>query len=338
MDKNKNRKISDFFRKREVLTCCILIAIWLIISLFNKNYFTTNNFCVILRTLSYYGIIVAGLSLVIIQGDRDMSTGGSCGFSAVLGTAIMYTTNCFGMQGTDQEWLGILLTVLIMMVIGACIGAFIGFTVVTLNLPAFIATTAARYILQGCIMIVCGGSYIYPLPDKFVEFGKAGIPIGKSVISVHFLIALFLLILILGILMRKTKWGRSVYQTGSNRISAELAGIKTAKVRYISYMILHALCALSGMCNAAYLKKGDPNIGRDWELTCVAACVIGGVKMSGGVGNATGLIIGLLTFFSINSAIAYLGLNTFLQDVVVGVVLLVIMISDSVTSRQKIRA
>ncbi len=327
----------SFFRKREVLTFGILIAIWIILSIFNKNYASLNNLCSIMKTLSFYGIITVGLSFVLIQGDKDMSTGGGAGFAAVLGTAMMLNTRCMGLQGTPQEWIGIALCMLITMCIGALIGAVNAIMVVRMDLPAFIATTAMRYVLQGCIMVVTSGSYVYPLPESFISLNKVGIPIGGNIISVYFLIMIVLLVAG-GLILKYTKYGRSVYATGSNRISAQLAGINTARVRFTNYMVLGALVALAGLLNASYIAQGSPNIGRDWELTVVAACAIGGIKMSGGAGNMVGLIIGLFALFSINSAIAYIGINTFLQDVVIGVILVLIVISDKVTEKQKIRA
>ena len=330
-------KINAFLRRREVLTFGILIAIWVILSLFNENYATLNNLCTIMRTLSFFGIIAVGLSLVLVQGDKDMSTGGSAGFSAVFGTAMMLNTRCMGMQDTPREWLGVLICVLITMCVGMLIGALTATLVVTMNLPPFIATTAMRYILQECIMIVTAGAYVYPLPASFNALNNVGIPLGKAKISLYFLIMLVFLV-ILGVVMIRTKYGRSIYAVGSNRISAQLAGINTTRVRYTNYIILHALCALSGMLNASYITQGSPNIGRDWELTAVAACAMGGISMKGGSGNMVGLLIGLFALFSINSAIAYIGINTFLQDVVIGVVLLAIVVLEQVQSKRKIKA
>ncbi len=330
-------RLKALIGRRETLTFGILIVIWVLLSLINKNYATLNNLCSIMNTLSFYGIITVGLSFVLIQGDKDMSTGGSAGFAAVFGTALMLNTRCMGLQGTQSEWVGIIICMLLTMIVGMIIGSITAVMVVTMNLPAFIATTAMRYVLQGCIMIVTSGAYVYPLPDKFNAISNIGIPIGGNMISIYFIIMVILLVTA-GLILRFTKYGRSVYATGSNRISAQLAGIKINKVRYANYIALHALTALSGLLNATYIQQGSPNIGRDWELTAVAACAIGGIKMSGGAGNMPGLLIGLFTLFSINSAIAYIGINTFLQDVVIGIVLLIIVVTDKIAEQKKIKA
>lgn len=325
------------FKRSEFTVFCILILIWIILSLINRNYGTLNNFCAILKTLSYYGIIAVGLSFVIIQGDSDVSTGASAGFSAVLGTALMVETGCMGMSGTQTEWLGVLICTLIAMAAGALIGMGNAAMVVKFNMPPFIATVAMQYVLNGLKMVVTSGAYVYPLPNALIQFAKLGIPLGRSKVSISFLILLALLFAAHFILAHTT-YGRSVYATGSNRIMAQLSGIKTSRLRYANYMALHALVALVGVLNAGYLKQGSPGIGTDWHLTIMAACAIGGIKFSGGSGNMAGLLIGLLTLFSINSAIAYIGINTFLQDVVIGLILMIIVVSDRVRSNQKVRA
>ena len=326
-----------FLKRREVLTFYILVAIWVIFSLFNRNYASINNLCSIMKTLSFFGIIAVGLSFVFIQGDMDISTGAEAGFGAVFGTALMLNTSCMGMQGTAMEWLGITICIAFAMAFGMVIGALNAVMVVKLNMPGFIATTAMKFILDGGVLIITGGSYVYPLPDTVNKLGKLGIPVGRSSISVYFLFFILLLIIAHWIL-NYTKYGRSVYETGSNIISAKLAGIKTDRIRFANFMALHALCVLAGLLNAAYIAQGSTSIGTDWELLCIAACAIGGIKMGGGAGNMAGLLIGVFALFSINSAIAYIGINTFLQDVIIGVILVIIVVSDKIREKRKIAA
>jgi len=333
----KDNLLKKLLKRSEFMVFCILIAIWVILSSINKNYGTLNNLAAIMKTLSWYGIIAVGLSFVIIQGDSDVSTGASAGFSAVFGTALMLETSCMGMLGTPNEWIGVAICTMIAMVVGAIIGMGNAVMVVRFNMPPFIATVAMQYVLNGLKMVITSGAYVYPLPASLISFVKLGIAMPKGKIAVSFLILIGLMI-IAHIVLTHTTYGRSVYATGSNRIMAQLSGVKTNQLRFANYMVLHALVALVGVLNAGYMKQGSPGIGTDWHLTIMAACAIGGIKFSGGSGNMIGLLIGLFTLFSINSAIAYIGINTFLQDVIIGLILMVIMVSDRVRSNQKIRA
>lgn len=333
----KENVFKKLLKRSEFMVFCILVVIWVALSMINKNYGTLNNLAAIMKTLSFYGIIAIGLSFVIIQGDGDVSTGASAGFSAVFGTALMVETGCMGMIGTSNEWIGIVICTLIAMAVGAIIGMGNAWMVVKCNMPPFIATVAMQYVLNGLKMVITNGSYVYPLPNVLLKFVKLGIAMPKGKIAVSFIIMMILLV-IAHIVLSYTTYGRSVYATGSNRIMAQLSGVKTNKVRFTNYMVLHALVALVGVLNAGYLKQGSPGIGTDWHLTIMAACAIGGIKFSGGSGNMIGLLIGLFTLFSINSAIAYIGINTFLQDVVIGLILMIIVVSDRVRSNRKVRA
>ena len=333
----KDNVFKKLLKRSEFTVFCLLIVVWVVLSMINKNYGTLNNLAAIMKTMSWYGIIAVGLSFVIIQGDSDVSTGASAGFSAVLGTALMVETQCMGMLGTPNEWIGVVICTLITMAIGALIGMANAWMVVRFSMPPFIATVATQYVVNGLKMVITNGSYVYPLPESLLKFVKLGIAMPKGKIAVSFLILLGLLV-IAHLILTYTTYGRSVYATGSNRIMAQLSGIKTNRLRFINYMVLHALVALVGVLNAGYLKQGSPGIGTDWHMTIMAACAIGGIKFSGGSGNMIGLLIGLFTLFSINSAIAYIGINTFLQDVFIGVVLMIIVVSDRVRSNRKVRA
>lgn len=333
----KDNFIKKLLKRSEFLVFCMLIGIWILLSMINKNYATINNFAAILKTMSFYGIIAVALSFVIIQGDSDISTGASAGFSAVFGTAIMLETKCFGMLNTPQEGIGVFLCILIAMAVGVIIGFGNACMVVKLKMPPFIATVAMQYVLNGLKMVITGGAYVYPLPKSLINFMKWGIPMGRAKMSIIFII--FMVVLVIAhLILTYTTYGRSVYSTGSNRIMTQLSGVKTDKLRFTNYMVLHAIVAMVGVLNAGYGKQGAPGIGQDWHMTIMAACAIGGIKFSGGSGNMIGLLIGTFTLFSMNSAIAYIGINTFLQKVVTGVILMVIVVSESIRASRKIRA
>lgn len=333
----KKDTLKKLLNKHEVLITILLLFIWVTFSLVNKNYLTVNNFASILKTMSFYGIIAVPLSFVIMQGNSDISTGASAGFSAVFGTALMLETDCMGLLGTSNEGLGVVLCILVTMLVGALIGAGNALMVVKYKMPPFIATCGMQYVLNGLKMVITGGTYVYPLPEALTEFVRIAVPLGKSKIVIYFFIFLAVLI-IAHLILKYTTYGRSVYAIGSNRIVAELSGIKATRVCFINYMVLHALVALVGVMNAGYLSQGTPSIGTDWHLTIMAACAIGGIKFSGGAGNMLGLLIGCFTMFSMNTAIAYTGASTFLQDVLIGVVLMLILIFDGIRSNQKVRA
>lgn len=329
--------IKSVIVRREFLTFGILLLIWIVLSLINQSYATLLNFSTTLQTLSFFGIVSVGLSLVIMQGDTDLSVGASAGLSSLFASILMVETNSMGMGGTNLAWLGFLICLIITMSVGMLIGMFNAIMVVRLNLPTFIATVGMKYLLDGFKLVLSGGYYVYPLPKQLLAAGQFKIIIGELTIGSS-VILLFVLLVIVHIVLNHTKFGRNILSTGSNKLAAQLAGIKTNQVRFQNYMILHALCSLAGVLNAGYISQAATSIGTNWELIAISGCAIGGIKMTGGAGNMTGLIIGLFTLFSVSSAIAYIGINTFLQDVLVGVVLLAIVVFEKQSEKRKVKA
>jgi len=324
-------------RTQEFLIACVLVVLWTTLGLINPGFTSAANLLTIIKSLSFYGIIAIGMSFVMISGDIDISVGSMAAFGSVFSCWMMLATKCFGMQTTQMEWLGIVLCIAITMAVACIIGTLNALMVVKLNLPAFIATVATKYSLQGLVMILTDGTPVYPLPDSFNTFGKEGIDLGGNTLSVFFLIMVGLMIAA-AVLLRKTKYGRNIYATGSNRVAAKLAGINTNRVRFSNFIILAALAAFSGSLNAAYIGQGSTQIGINWELMVIATCAMGGVKMEGGAGGMLGVLFGLFIINSLNGAIAMIGINTFLQDVMIGVVLILVVVFEKYREGRKIRA
>ena len=338
MKKNvMNEKASKLVRKNEFVLFAVLVAIWVFLRIANEGFTSAANILTIIKTLSFYGIIAAGMSWVLICGDIDISVGAVASFGSVFSTWLMLYTNCFGYLGTSTEWIGVALCAVCAMVVAAGIGFLNGVLMVKLNLPAFIATVAMKYTLSGVAVIITNGTPVYPLPDSYVAFGKGGIPVGGFKLSYFFLIMLGIMVFS-ELILRYTSFGRSVYQTGSNVQAAKLSGINTDRNRMISLMLTSVLAALAGSLNAAYIGQGSIQIGLSWEMIVVSTCVIGGIKMSGGSGNLIGVFIGLFIINSLNSAIAMLGINAFLQEVILGVMLIVIVALSEYRGSRKIKA
>ncbi len=324
-------------KRNEFILFIVLAAMWIILRICNEGFTSAANILTIIKSLSFYGIVAAGMSWVMINGDIDLSVGAAASFGSVFSTWFMLKTNCFGMMNGESEWLGAAMCVAVTLVIAIAIGFLNGVMMVTLKLPAFIATVAMKYTLSGVVVIITNGTPVYPLPASFDAFGKDGIPIAGAKLSYFFLIMLALIIAS-ELILRFTTFGRSIYATGSNTQAAKLSGINTSRVRYISLMVVSVLAAFAGSMNAAYIGQGSIQVGTDWEMMVIATCVIGGVNMSGGAGNLVGVFIGLFIINTLNSAIAMMGVNPFLQEVLLGIMLMAIVAIDAFREKRKIKA
>ena len=320
----------------------ILIALIVFIAIFtiiNPQFVSEANVFSLMKTLAFCGIVAVGETLIIIGGDIDISVGSTAGFSAVFSTFLMMEYNCFGMLDTGSEWIGVLLCMLITIIVCSGVGFINAALVVNLKLPPFIATIATLYSVRGAIMVVTNGKPIYPLPLFFMDgIGRFEIPLTKlGGISLPFI--LFILFVVLfEFLLRRTKFGRNIYATGSNEEVAKLSGINTKRVRYMNFVITSMLAALSGMLVAAFSRQGYPPIGQGWELQIIAATAIGGISLNGGSGSVVGTLIGVLIMNVLNNGLVIIGVNTFAQSMVIGVVILIAVYIDILRRNRKVRS
>jgi ribose transport system permease protein len=317
-------------------TLLILIGVF---ALINPVFISEANVFSVLKTLAFYGIVAVGETLIILGGDIDISVGSTAGFGAVFSTFLMMRYNCFGMLGSPTEWIGVLLSMIITIIVCSAVGFVNAGLVVHLKLPPFIATIATLYSVRGAIMVVTNGNPIYPLPTFFMDgIGRFEIPLTElGGISLPFILFIFFVILF-DFLLRRTTFGRNIYATGSNREVAKLSGINTNKVRYMNFVITSMLAGLSGILVAAFTRQGYPPIGQGWELQIIAATAIGGISLTGGSGSVIGTLIGILIMGVLNNGLVILGINTFAQSMVIGGVILIAVYVDILRLNRKVRS
>lgn len=319
-----------------ILTLIVLVGVF---ALINPVFVSEANIFSLLKTLAFYGIVAVGETLIIIGGDIDISVGSTAGFGAVFSAFLMMKYNCFGMLGTPNEWIGVLLCMIITILVCSIVGFVNAGLVVNLKLPPFIATIATLYVVRGAIMVVTNGNPIYPLPSFFMDgIGRFQIPLSKlGGISLPFIFFIGFVILF-EFLLRKTNFGRNIYATGSNSEVAKLSGINTNKVRFMNFIITSMLAALSGMFVAAFTRQGYPPIGQGWELQIIAATAIGGIGLTGGSGAVIGTLVGIFIMGVLNNGLVVIGINTFMQSMVIGIIILIAVYMDILRGKRKVRS
>ena len=341
--KNDRSMVSRIFSIPEVGIFIPMVLLIIIFQLLNQGFLSSANVFSMLKTMAFYGIVAIGETLIIIGGDFDVSVGSTAGFAAVFSTFLMMKFNCFGLLGTQMEWVGVIGFMAITIVVCSLVGFFNALLIVDVKLPPFITTIATLYAVRGAVMVVTNGNPIYPLPTFFMDvIGKAQIAVtstnGEPVgFSLTFLMFITILI-VFELLLRRTKFGRNIYSTGSNREVAKLAGINTRKVRYMNFIITAMLAALSGMMVAAVTRQGYPPIGKGWEMQIIAMTAIGGISLTGGSGSLIGTLIGVMIMNIMDTGLVMVGIDTFLQNVIQGFVILLAVFIDIMRRNQKLRA
>ena len=342
----KEKKSSSFFAKifsvQEVGILIPLIVLILLFYLIKPAFLSAPNIFSVLKVMAFYGIVAVGETLLILGGDIDISVGSVAGFGAVFSAYIMLKSSVFGLLNTPYEWIGVIVIMLITLAVCSLVGFLNAFLVVDVKLPAFIVTIATMWAVRGAIMVVTNGNPIYPLPLFFMDTigTNAQIPItkvGEEVLGISLPFIVFIvLVVVFEILLRRTKFGRNIYATGSNREVAKLAGINTRKVRYINFIILAMLSALSGMLVAAFTRQGYPPIGQSWEMLIIAACAIGGIALAGGYGSLIGTLIGVFILNIVDNGLVMVGINTFLQQTVQGIIIILAVYADTLRRNRKV--
>jgi len=286
------------------------------------DFLKKSNLIAVVDRIVVIAVIALGMTMVIITGGIDLSVGSLIAVSAVIGTVIMKMLG--GLEGS--AW-----TVFIGFSIGilACglIGGFGGYLVARFKVPPFITTLGIMLMGRGLAFMITGGFSIYQVPKSLTWLGQgtiAGIP--------NTVILLVVLYTITHIFMSYTRTGRYIYAVGGNEEAARLSGVPVRYIIIFVYLICGLAAGIGGSIQASQLNTGTPNMGLMYELYVIAAVVVGGTSLSGGTGKILGTLIGVFVISVIQNGMNLLGMESYSQQVVLGLVILVAVLLDKARS------
>lgn len=290
-----------------------LIALFIIITAINSDFIRPTNLFNLLRQVSINAIIAFGMTFVILTGGIDLSVGSMLALSGVFMAKLMVS----GMPPS--------LALILAVMVGLFLGAINGVSIAYGKVAPFIATLATMTIYRGLTLVLSEGNPITGLTDSmsFVMLGRgyiAGVPVP--------VIIMILVFAILWIILSKTPFGRKVYAIGGNEKVSEIVGIKIKKVKIMVYSLIGGLSALAGVILTSRLNSAQPTAGSGYELDAIAAVVLGGTSLVGGKGKITGTLIGALIIGTLNNGLNILGVSSFYQMVVKGIVILLAVLLD----------
>jgi ribose transport system permease protein len=250
----------------------------------NPNFVGESNVFNTSRQISMLGILAIGSAFVIITGGIDLSVGSMVGLTGVILAKI--SSNAEGGMG-EPLWIGIAVAMAIALLIGLAQGLLI----TRVNLQPFIVTLGGMLTLRGVSQtIVHGGNVSY---SAFRDFANASIlKINGDPVLPLLLLILFAVAVVSAYLLHFTVFGRYIYAIGGNRDAAEYSGIPVKNVETLTYVISAGLAGIAGICYASYIQQMDQNVGVAFELSAIAACVLGGCSLRGGEGAVVGVLIG----------------------------------------------
>jgi ribose transport system permease protein len=282
----------------------IVILLVVIFAGAGQDFFTGKNLINVVRVTSMNSLIAFGMTFVIITGGIDLSVGS---LVAVAGTycaaAIMMTGNF---------WLGMLVGVLISTVLGLVNGAIIAYT----TIPPFIVTLAMLQSARGLAYLYSQGKPIR-LPNEFGAYGNGAF---RGVIPYPIIIMLIAMV-VLSVLLYRTRYGRSLYAVGGNIDAARYSGIKVKRTILSAYLISGILAGINGVIWSSRLYSGQPTQGANFEVDAIAAAIVGGVSMTGGVGTIFGTFAGALVMQLLTSGLNFMNVPFYFQYIFKGIVI-----------------
>ncbi|MDO4662509.1 MAG: ribose ABC transporter permease [Tissierellia bacterium] len=307
-------KLGKKIKNTNLGTVLALILLIVFVTVLNHSFISPNNLLNLLRQLTVNGFIAFGMTFVILTGGIDLSVGSILALTSVIFVGLF-----------TQMGVPVFVALLIAILLGAVLGFVNGVFITKGKLAPFIVTLATMTIYRGLTLVYTDGRPIAGDRDSYLfEFLGRGL-----ILKIPFQVILFFIIfIILSIVLRKTAFGRKVYAVGGNEKASFIAGIKTDKVKIAIYTISGVMASIAGLILTSRLNSAGPQAGVSYEMDAIAAVVLGGTSMTGGKGSLTGTLIGVLILGVLNNGLNLLGVSSFYQQIVKGIVILLAVLID----------
>lgn len=297
---------------REVLILLALALLAIVFSSQSEFFLTERNLTTILRNSVELAVVCAGMTLVIIVGGIDVSVGGILAVCAVfIGRAYQYGA---------PDWI----VVPIGLAVGAVLGAVNGIVISKARVPPIVATLGTMYIFIAVLFLVIGGVWISGLPGSlsFLVLGELfGLPAGLYVIGAVYLTCY--------VMLRHTPWGQRVVAIGCDEGAARLVGLRVDRTKIEVYALLGLLAGLAAVLYVARLRNVEVNIGTNIALEAIAATILGGANIRGGVGSLVGALLGVLFIKATQNGLVLIGVSSLWETVIIGGLLIIVLVLDA---------
>ena len=320
-------------------TFIALIVIAAFFSILVPNFLSMANLVIMSKHVAINAFLAIGMTFVIITGGIDLSVGSIVGLAGMVAGLLINEGLVLPMFGVTI-YFNVWAIIFISLILGTFIGGINGFIITRFNVAPFIATLGMLYIARGAALLSSGGQTFPNLVGK-PELGNTGFPILGAGTFLAIPISIWLMIilsLIAAYVAMKTPLGRHIYAVGGNENAAKLSGVKVKKVKTIVYMFSGFCSAIAGLVIASQLVASHPASGNMFELNAIAAVVLGGTSMAGGIGTIGGTIIGAFVIGVLGDGLVMMGVSSFWQMVIKGIVIVAAVVIDQIQSKMQAKA
>lgn len=294
----------------------ILLGLCAVLSLASPHFLTASNLMTVAVQTAVIGVLTVGELMVIITGGIDLSVGAVLALSSVVAT--------MALKGGAPVPVG----VVVALVIGTGLGYVNGFIVTRMKVPPFIATLGTLGVVRGAALVVTNGLPVSFLPKGIQWFGVGqvlGVPVP--------VLAMVLTSALIHWMLTRTLPGRYIYAIGSNAEATRLSGIDTNRYTLVPYVLSGLLAGLAGVLLVGRLNSAQPTAASGYELNAIAACVIGGASLVGGVGTVLGAVVGAFIMTILSNGLTLLGVSAFYQQMAIGAIVVVAVYVDLLQRR-----
>jgi ribose/xylose/arabinose/galactoside ABC-type transport system permease subunit len=314
-------RVTTTFLRAAILEV-ILVALCAVLAVAAPRFLTVDNLLNVLRNVSMQGLIALGMTMVIIAGEIDLSVGSMVAFAGCLTASVTGALSGIGME------MAIASAILTTVAAGAMLGIFSGWMRTRYRVPTFITTLALMTGLTGAAELITNGFPLTPFPSWY-NFIGGGYLLGVPFPAIVFLAAFGAVLVV----MNHTGFGRSVYAVGGNAEAARLSGIDVARVKITALAVTSGLAALSGVMQSSEIMSGTATTAKGWELDVIAAVIIGGTSLMGGVGRVWGTMVGVIFLGVIINGMTLLNISEYWQHVVRGALILAAVLINRLQQR-----
>jgi hypothetical protein len=312
--KNKN-SILNIFRRSNMTAIGMVLIIMFIIACMGSPYFLdVYNIQSLLRDLAIIGMIGIAQSLLLLVGELDLSVGKIATLCGILSGMLM-------IYAKINPWVALICGI----IFGIFFGLLNGLIITKLRLNSMVATIGMQGVYGGINLVLTKGKAITGIPEQIQFLGKGSL----GIVPMPFIFCIIVLVLVL-FLVKKTKTGRYIYAIGNSREAATILGIKVDQIRVFIYVVVGLISSLAGLLYVCRLGSAQSTLGESWPMNSIAASVIGGVSLNGGIGNPAGALIGAAIISIISNMIVLFGVNAYWQQAVSGIVVVLAISFSSI--------
>lgn len=312
--------IGRFINQESVLVF-VLVVLSLVVASINRNFLAADNINNILNNSAYIAVAAIGMSLVIISGNIDISVGSLIGVLATIAGRLALDAQANGYP--------MIIAFIVPLVVGGLVGAFNGFLVAYLRIPAIVVSLGMLSVLKGALILWTGGEWIYNLPDNFkiAQQSFLGIPFPIYV--------MFILVPVVALWMRYSPTGRAIYAVGGNKEAARLSGISERRTLMTVFIINGVMVGVSAILFATQFNAIQSTVPPGIELLIITAAVVGGVSILGGTGTVVGAMLGAILINAIARGMVLANISQYWIQAVQGLLILLTVMADLIRRRRQ---